>query len=265
MLSVMCNKLSGTLMTLYKQVSFGSLGEGGRGVSEEELKKTQLGCLDCFGTILLYLLEQEDASEHRYEASFSFKDVMSILFSEESSLENNKLVPLLELEQAGITLETHVFVANTLISICPRLKETRKQDVYASLLISGSLKHMALRTPEAYNENKSKKTAFDESLLQVLFISLYHLAGVFVVDYAPDLVRMIIIILSKESLPTSIQVAAARIAACVLTKDDPLVLSGCKDVLLDLEGAMVRSMSRSSTSELKQICQAVLVAMRKSD
>ncbi|QDZ23336.1 hypothetical protein HOP50_10g58740 [Chloropicon primus] len=249
-----CDLLAKEVLALFKAVSSVS-GDDGSGSNES--KKTQLGCLDCFGSILVLKLENRDLAID--PMAFSFAEVASVLLCDKDKEGSNKLGAVLGLEKS-FDLLTHSFLANSLITICPRLKESPKMgNAYASHLIPGILKHMVFRTSAAYADEGC--LPLDEILLQVLFISSYHLPGPVVAEFAPDVIGMIISIMSK-GLPSKVQVAAARVAACLLTKDD-LILC-CKDVLQDLEQVMSRSARETTcSSEMRSICHAIVSAMNK--
>ena len=245
-LNVKCNDLSKELLNLHNILSSQNDKPG-----SNEIKKTQLGCLDCFGAVLILKLEYTGVDD----TFFTFDEVMAVLFSQ--GMAENKFSKVLGIKEETLQLDTHSFLANALISICPKLKQTRRADLYSSLLLPGCLKHMMFRSKPDYEDPKC--SSFDEILLQVLFISVYHLPSMLLSEFAPDVLHMVISIMSKD-LPSGIQVAAVRTAACILTKDD-LILS-CKDVLISLEEVMLRAMNEGScSSDMKSICHAVVSAM----
>ena len=233
--------LSKEVVRLFKAISL---------QADDESKKTQLGCLDCFGSVLLLKLESGDLSID--PMAFRFEEVAPVLIGEDGA-EETRLAAILGLGKS-LDLQTHTFLANALITTCPRIKETRREALFACQLIPGILKHMVFRSPETYADHDC--LYLDEILLQVLFISSYHLPGPVLADYASDIISLVVSVMGK-GLPARVQSAAARIAACLLSKED-LVL-GCKDVLADLGRVLSRVQGEASCSgEILAVCQALL-------
>ena len=172
------------------------------------LKRVASGARTCrltLGLVLLLKLESGDLSID--PMAFRFEEVAPVLIGEDGA-EETRLAAILGLGKS-LDLQTHTFLANALITTCPRIKETRREALFACQLIPGILKHMVFRSPETYADHDC--LYLDEILLQVLFISSYHLPGPVLADYASDIISLVVSVMGK-GLPARVQSAAARIA-----------------------------------------------------